>query len=70
MFDISAVREAYKQSIICNIASIKTEHNTADALKKIKYNDAVSLLLRKHILHHPIEQYVIDKTIIVNAKAA
>lgn len=67
MVDIAAVHEAYNQRLISNIAFIKKEHNVADALTKIKSNDALLRMLRLHILNHPVEQYVVDNFIALTA---
>jgi len=60
MVDISAVREAYLEKTISNIALIKSEHNPADSLTKIGGNDAFEKLLATNTISHPVEQYVIE----------
>lgn len=64
MVDVASVREAYNQKIISNIALIKKEHNVADALTKIKPNDALLQVLSAHKLIHPIQQYVVDNRLL------
>ena len=67
MMEIAAVREAYNQRLIPNIAFIKTEHNVADALAKTKSNDAPLWMLQTHMLNHLVEQFVVDKHIALTA---
>lgn len=61
MVDINAVREAYLNKIISNVALIKTQYNIADSLTKIGSNQALIRLLMTHRIEHPIEQYVIER---------
>lgn len=62
MVDIASAREAYAENLISNVGLIRSEHNPADGLTKIDSNDALSRLLRRHRLDHPVEQYVIRPT--------
>ena len=62
MIDIAAVRQAYYNRQMDNIALIKSEFNAADGLTKVKANNSLKELLRTHHLSHPIEQFVIEGT--------
>ena len=60
MIDIAAVRQAYNEKEINNIALIKSEFNPADGLTKLACNEALKQLLETHKISHPVEQYVIE----------
>lgn len=61
MVDLNAVREAYLDKNIFNVALIGSEFNVADNLTKITCNKAMSKLLKTNRLQHPIEQYFIER---------
>jgi len=63
MIDIRAIREAYAERVISNIALIASEHNIADAMTKIGHNTSLDKLLQTSIIEHPIRQYVIERSI-------
>ena len=61
MVNIAAAREAYSNGLIFNIGLIRSEHNPADSLTKVKCNNAMYKLLCTHRLSHPVQQYVIRR---------
>lgn len=63
MVDIAAVREAYNQRIITNIALIDRHYNLADSFTKIEHSPFLEQVLKSAYLHHPIRQYVLDSNI-------
>lgn len=60
MVDIASIREAYKDWAISNIGIIRSEINIADGLSKLSPNHALRQMMLTNVIHHPIEQYVID----------
>ena len=60
MIDISAIREAYSDTTLSNIALIRSEFNPSDSLTKLNGNSAMKHLLHTHNIDHPVEQWVIE----------
>jgi hypothetical protein len=60
MLDLYAAREAYKNRELDNIALIRSEHNVADAMKKVSGNEALLKVLKSHKVNHPVVQYVVS----------
>jgi hypothetical protein len=60
MIDVSAAREGFNRRDITNVCLIRSEHNIADAMTKIKSNRALHSPLKSHSVDHPAEQYVVD----------
>lgn len=60
MVDIAAVREAYNQRTISNIALIERAYNIADPLTKITHSNILQNIMETGYLRHPISQYVLD----------
>jgi hypothetical protein len=45
--------------VTTTIGLIKSEHNVADGMTKLRPKDALALLLRSARVNHPVEQYII-----------
>lgn len=60
MIDLRAVREAYQDRSISNIALIASEYNVADSMTKITSNDSLRKLLATFRISHQIRQYIIE----------
>lgn len=63
--DIAAVREAYNQRIISNIALIDREYNPADSFTKIVHAPLLEKIMKNGYLYHPINQYILDSFLIL-----
>jgi hypothetical protein len=68
MADIASTREAYKDRVIANIALIRSEHNTADAMTKFEHNSSPKTLMRPNQVTHPVEQYVMEQGLFSDKK--
>ena len=60
MIEISAIREAYSDRMLSNIALIRSEFNPSDSLTKLNGNSAVRNLPHTHHINQPVEQWVIE----------
>jgi hypothetical protein len=60
MLDIYAARESYRNREMDNIALIRSQHNIADAMTKVRGNSALLDLLRAHRIEHPVARYVLN----------
>lgn len=59
-------REAYDYSVIKELSWIRREHNLADALTKIKINEAMRNIMNMGIVHYESEQFFVRKPTSVN----
>jgi hypothetical protein len=58
MIDLYSMCEAYRSHDLDNIALIRSEHNYADDLTKLKGNGALLRLLKGEQVSHPVVRYV------------
>jgi hypothetical protein len=68
MADIASTREAYKDRVIANIALIRSEHNTADAMTKLGHIASLETLMCTNKVTHPVEQYVVEQGLVHDKK--
>ena len=61
MVTTAAMREAYNQNIISNIALISRDYKKTGSLTNIKRKSALDALIRTHhVYYHPFEQYLVE----------
>ena len=61
MIDLQTVKESYKNKEIGLVSFVSSEHNIADAMKKVNTYSTLMNALRFSNLTHPIQQWIIRK---------
>lgn len=59
IIDIQPIREAYLCMEIHDIDWIRSEHNPADALTKVKENPILNAILEEGAINYPVQQRMI-----------
>ena len=59
MVDVRSMRESYERMEISDLGWIRSEHNPADALTKMKENSVLNAILDEGKILHPVEQWII-----------